>query len=103
MRDSWGISGTGEIPPTQSGRVAHRTPPGKRATWSGNQPLPKASLLFGKNILQEEHRIHNYSPISYENHINSYKTLLIIHHKEKRCTNRAYTLKIKNSDYYQFV
>ncbi|MET3730438.1 hypothetical protein ABID52_004084 [Fictibacillus halophilus] len=32
MRDSWGISGTGETPPAQSAREAHRTPPGKGAS-----------------------------------------------------------------------
>ncbi|MFG6496644.1 hypothetical protein P8610_14885 [Fictibacillus sp. UD] len=32
MRDSWGISGTGETPKGKSSEVAHRTPPGKRAS-----------------------------------------------------------------------
>ncbi|MDM5317632.1 hypothetical protein QUF49_16605 [Fictibacillus sp. b24] len=31
MRDSWGISGTGETHKRTSAEVAHRTPPGKRA------------------------------------------------------------------------
>jgi hypothetical protein len=46
VRDSCGISGTGETPPARSGREAHRTPRGKRASWSGNQPLPKASKFM---------------------------------------------------------
>jgi hypothetical protein len=33
-----GSSGTGETPQTQSVEEAHRTPHGKRATWSFNQP-----------------------------------------------------------------
>jgi hypothetical protein len=37
VRDSWGISGTGETPTAQSAEEAHRTPPGKRASWSGDQ------------------------------------------------------------------
>ncbi|MDM5315623.1 hypothetical protein QUF49_06405 [Fictibacillus sp. b24] len=45
MRDSWGSSGTGETQQMQSVKVAHRTPPGKRASWSGNQPLTRDTKL----------------------------------------------------------
>ncbi|OOE14134.1 hypothetical protein UN64_02680 [Fictibacillus arsenicus] len=43
MRDSWGISGTGETPIAQSAEEAHRTPPGKRASCNGNQLLLRAT------------------------------------------------------------
>ncbi|ANX13583.1 hypothetical protein ABE41_016350 [Fictibacillus arsenicus] len=45
MRDSCGISGTGETPNGAKRKEAHRTPRGKRATWSGNQLLPKQQRL----------------------------------------------------------
>ncbi|MDM5314672.1 hypothetical protein QUF49_01635 [Fictibacillus sp. b24] len=40
--------------------VAHCLPRGKRATWSGNQPLPRASKLWIKlfqNLFYEKRRL----------------------------------------------
>ncbi|KAB7708879.1 hypothetical protein F9802_01660 [Bacillus aerolatus] len=56
VRDSCGISGTGETPQEQSDEEAHRPPRGKRASWSGNQPPPfliatkftKTAIIFIK-------------------------------------------------------
>ncbi|MDM5315658.1 hypothetical protein QUF49_06580 [Fictibacillus sp. b24] len=44
MRDSYGTSGQVETPNGAERQEAHRTPRGKRASWSGNQLLTKATL-----------------------------------------------------------
>ncbi|MDM5315640.1 hypothetical protein QUF49_06490 [Fictibacillus sp. b24] len=43
MRDSCGTSGQVETPNGAKRQEAHRTPRGKRATWSGNQPLSRTT------------------------------------------------------------
>ncbi|OIK14177.1 hypothetical protein BIV60_12450 [Bacillus sp. MUM 116] len=48
VRDSCGSSGTGETPQEQSDEEAHRPPRGKRASWSGNQPLYSLASNFTK-------------------------------------------------------
>ncbi|OIK14704.1 hypothetical protein BIV60_11185 [Bacillus sp. MUM 116] len=48
VRDSCGSSGTGETPQEQSAEEAHRPPRGKRASWSGNQPLYSLATSFTK-------------------------------------------------------
>ncbi|PKG23484.1 hypothetical protein CWS01_10830 [Niallia nealsonii] len=47
VRDSCGISGTGEIPHTQP-EDAHRPPHGKRASLHCNQPTPLKAIKFTK-------------------------------------------------------
>ncbi|RZT16404.1 hypothetical protein EV282_3511 [Fictibacillus sp. BK138] len=46
MRDSCGISGTGETPKGAKRQEARRPPRGKRATWSGNQPLSSSNKVY---------------------------------------------------------
>ncbi|MFG6497653.1 hypothetical protein P8610_20000 [Fictibacillus sp. UD] len=44
MRDSYGTSGQVETPNGAKRQEAHRTPRGKRASWSGDQLLTKAAM-----------------------------------------------------------
>jgi hypothetical protein len=44
VADSYGTSGQVETPNGAKRQEAHRTPRGKRATWSGNQLLTKATM-----------------------------------------------------------
>ncbi|MFG6497362.1 hypothetical protein P8610_18510 [Fictibacillus sp. UD] len=50
VADSYGTSGQVETPNGAKRQEAHRTPRGKRATWNGNQLLPKATKFY-ENIL----------------------------------------------------
>ncbi|MDM5317713.1 hypothetical protein QUF49_17015 [Fictibacillus sp. b24] len=45
MRDSYGTSGQVETPNGAKRQEAHRTPRGKRAAWSGNQPLSRTTTF----------------------------------------------------------
>ncbi|PKG22415.1 hypothetical protein CWS01_17545 [Niallia nealsonii] len=47
MRDSCGISGTGEIQQAQP-KETHRPPHGKRASWNGNPPTSLKATKFTK-------------------------------------------------------
>ncbi|MDM5315360.1 hypothetical protein QUF49_05085 [Fictibacillus sp. b24] len=44
MRDSYGTSGQVETPNGAKRQEAHRTPRGKRATWSEKQLLSRAAM-----------------------------------------------------------
>ncbi|MDM5314468.1 hypothetical protein QUF49_00590 [Fictibacillus sp. b24] len=46
MRDSYGTSGQVETPNGAKRQEAHRSPRGKRATWSVNQLLTKATMQY---------------------------------------------------------
>ncbi|MDM5317870.1 hypothetical protein QUF49_17805 [Fictibacillus sp. b24] len=48
MRDSYGTSGQVETPNGAKRQEAHRTPRGKRASWSGNQLLSEAQTFIKK-------------------------------------------------------
>ncbi|ANX14350.1 hypothetical protein ABE41_020260 [Fictibacillus arsenicus] len=56
MRDSCGISGTGETTAGLISLGAHRTPRGKRVSWSGNQHLLMAAMFTKTAIKKEERR-----------------------------------------------
>jgi hypothetical protein len=45
VRDSCGISGTGETPNGAKRRGGSPHAPRKASTWSGNQPLPRATKI----------------------------------------------------------
>jgi hypothetical protein len=52
VRDSSGTSGTGETPKGATRQEAHRPPRGKRASWNGSQPLPKATMFTETAFIQ---------------------------------------------------
>jgi hypothetical protein len=58
VRDSCGISGTGETPQALGAEEAHRTPRGKRASWSGDQPsfkgLDSDQILENSLLLERD-------------------------------------------------
>jgi hypothetical protein len=58
VRDSYGTSGQVETPSGAKRQEAHRTPRGKRATWSGNQLLTKASLYTNTKCLKNKIKKH---------------------------------------------
>ena len=54
MLDSCGTSGTGETPQERSDEEAHRPPRGKRASWSGNQPLYRNNVYERVTIVSKK-------------------------------------------------
>jgi hypothetical protein len=74
MRDSCGISGTGETSMAQSAEKAHRTPRGKRASWNGNQQLSRATKF---KLFQKMRENYNFFRFLYRNPNN--KTSSIAH------------------------
>ncbi|MDM5314656.1 hypothetical protein QUF49_01555 [Fictibacillus sp. b24] len=63
MRDSYGTSGQVETPKGAKRQEAHRTPRGKRAAWSGKQPLSKA-IIYAKTTKKKPVRRQVFSTLS---------------------------------------